>query len=166
MNRQTESILDPTYVNIQYLEVKWNTTHYIEEPLPSHPCSDAELGLEPSKGSAEYMKPHPYYDTVVNVWKKKFVCIDSKDRYVHGNFNTEKARNIRVRLNRCRGQENNCKTDDEITEFVKGKYMIVYMNQIRFDDSKYGAESIVKESRADWYRIRTKAQDEYPYLVK
>ena len=92
--------------------------------------------------------------------------MDKEERYIHGNFNTEKARNIRVRLNRCRGQQNNCKTDHEITEFVKGKYMIVYMNQIRFDDSKYGEESIIKESRTDWYRIRTKAQDEYPYLVK
>ena len=44
--------------------------------------------------------------------------------------------------------------------------MIVYMNQIRFDDSKYGEESIIKESRVDKYRIRTMAQDEYPYLVK
>ena len=60
--------------------------------------------------------------------------MNEDDRYISGSFDTSKARNIRIRLNRCRSEDKDyCKTDDEITDFVRGKYMMIYKNQIRFD---------------------------------
>ena len=76
----------------------------------------------------------PRQDSVdyVNLYRKKFRCIDEKDRFISGNFNTVNASNIRVYLNRCQGKDY-CKTDKEINEFIKGKYLLVYVNEIRFE---------------------------------
>ena len=40
---------------------------------------------------------------------------------------------------------------------------MVYMNEIRFDYSKYGKESIIKESRLDFVRISSEFASEFPY---
>ena len=58
-----EPILDPRYVSIDFIEVRWNSTHYSESILPSHACSEEELGLKSSSG--KYMKPHPYSEPFV-----------------------------------------------------------------------------------------------------
>ena len=63
---------------------------------------------------------------------KNFRCIDEKDRFISGNYNTVNASYIEVELNRCKGKDY-CKTDEEINEFIRGKYLMVYMNQIRFE---------------------------------
>ena len=75
------------------------------------------------------MKPHKYAEPFLRNWKKKFLCINEEDRYIYGSFDTSIGRNIRIRLNRCRSEEENyCKTDEEITSFVKGKYLLIYKN--------------------------------------
>ena len=39
---------------------------------------------------------------------------------------------IEVELLRCQGKDY-CQTDEEIDEFIRGKYLIVYLNEIRFE---------------------------------
>ena len=101
------------------------------------------------------MRPRQDSFDYVKLYRKKFQCIDEKDRFISGNFNTVNASQIRVHLNRCQGKDF-CKSDEEITEFIRGKYLIVYVNEIRFDSQHFGEESIITESRIDWIRISTK----------
>ena len=68
----------------------------------------------------------------VKLFRKKFRCMDEKDRFISGNFNTVNASQIRVSLLKCKGKDY-CKSDEEITEFIKGKYLVMYVNEIRFD---------------------------------
>ena len=75
------------------------------------------------------MKPTPNHRPFISLYKKKFMCMNEEDRYLQGSFDTSRTRNIRVRLNRCRSEEQDyCKSDDEITDFVKGKYILLYKN--------------------------------------
>ena len=91
-------------MTVDFVEVKWNETHYSESPLPSHPCSEEELGLSLEKSNGKYMKPHPYHEPFIRKYKKKFLCLNEEDRYLQGSFDTSKTRNVRVRLNRCRSE--------------------------------------------------------------
>ena len=100
------------------------------------------------------MQPREDSFAFVMLYRKKFRCIDEKDRFISGNFNTKSASQIRVYLNKCQGKDY-CKTEEEINKFIKGKYLIVYVNEIRFDAQFYGEESIIKESRMDWLRVST-----------
>ena len=46
---------------------------------------------------------------------------------------------------KCSG-EDYCKSEEEIDQFVRDKYLILYMNRVRFNADSFGEESIVKES--------------------
>ena len=78
------------------------------------------------------MKPRQDSFDYVKLYRKKLRCIDEKDRFISGNFSTSNASNIRVYLNRCQGRDY-CKTNEEINQFMKDKYLLVYINEIRFE---------------------------------
>ena len=78
------------------------------------------------------MKPRQDSYEYIKLYRKKFRCMDEKDRVISGNFNTVNASQIRVSLLKCKGKDY-CKSDEEITEFIKGKYLVMYVNEIRFD---------------------------------
>ena len=85
----------------------------------------------------------------MRLYQKKFQCLHADDRFIQGNVNSEKATVIRVRLNRCRGKSY-CKSEEEIVKFLKGTYLLLYTEELRFKSGNYGEESIVKEGRLEW----------------
>ena len=98
--------------------------------MPTHKCSKEELGLEGY--NARSMKPRKDALKLLELYKDKFLCLDENNLFLRGNFDTNKTSNIRIKLNRCTGKEY-CKSEKEINDFIRGKYLMVYLNQIRFD---------------------------------
>ena len=49
-----------------------------------------------------------------------------------------------------------CKTEEEIDDFMRGKYLLLLNNQIRFDAQEYNEDSIKMESRIRWITLSTK----------
>ena len=98
------------------------------------------------------------------MYQKKFQCLHDADRHTQGNFNSEKASVIRVRLNKCLDKPY-CKSEEEIVEFFKGKYLLLYVEEVRFKSSFFGEDSIVREGRLEWLRIGTLSQLEYPFYI-
>ena len=163
-----ESILSPDYANIKFEYSEWDILEsgtiidrvfYIE----SHPCSERELGLTGNHSS--FQPIHETSTAYVNLYKHKFVCLDQEDLEIQGTFSSKKAKLLRATLNRCSGHDY-CKSQEEINEYLENKYLLLLINQIRFDSERYGEESIVPESRVDWIRVSTKIQFEQPYSVK
>ena len=98
------------------------------------------------------------------MYQKKFQCLHKDDRFTQGNVNSEIASVLRLRLNKCQGKSY-CKSDEEIIKFFRGKYILLYMEEIRFKSGFFGEKSIVKEGRLEWLRIGTLSQLEYPYYI-
>ena len=48
---------------------------------------------------------------------------------------------------------------------MRGKYLLLLNNQIRFDSHNYHEEAIVMESRIRWITLSTKMQFQYPFVV-
>ena len=87
---ETEPILDPSIGEIEFRRKGWSkTSDSFNEVIKSHQCSDQELGIIDS--SPKYMKPRQDSFEYVKVYRKKFRCIDEKDRFISGNFNTVNA---------------------------------------------------------------------------
>ena len=63
-------------------------------------------------------------------------------------------------------KRDDCKTEEEVAEFMKDKYLLLLSNQIRFDSSQYSEESIVPESRLLWLNTSNKSQLEQTFYVK
>ena len=58
--------------------------------IPSHYCSAEELGLQGSDSHMMPVQQNSFQE--VTKYQKKFSCADKKDMYIHGSFNSSKAR--------------------------------------------------------------------------
>ena len=65
---------------------------------------------------------------------------------------------------KCRNYEY-CKSEEEINEYMRKRYLILLTNQIRFDPNNLGKEAIVKESVIEWFRLSVKTQQDFPKLL-
>ena len=93
----TEPILDPTYGKIVFNSYQWGYgPELIAEriEIKTHPCTREELGLDDDLDSSNAM----FYPIrvnnkeIVDKYWRKFVCIDKKDMFIHGSYNSRKAR--------------------------------------------------------------------------
>lgn len=74
--------------------------------------------------------------------------------YLYGDYNSPRARLIELQLEMCLDKPY-CKSKDEITEFMRDKYLILLYNQINFDSDLYGENSIIPESNLIWIPVNT-----------
>ena len=81
--------------------------------------------------------------------------------YIYGDFSAASARLIDIKLVKCHDQDY-CKSDEEILDFVANKFMLLMKNQIRWNHEKFGKDSFVKESLMDWVTINTQARVTLP----
>ena len=58
-----------------------------------------------------------------------------------------------------------CKSDEEILEFFRMKYLFVIKNEKLFDANKYGLESIVEQCTITWLSINTQVRQSIPYKI-
>ena len=70
--------------------------------------------------------------TIEKYWKK-FVCIDKEDMSLNGAFNSENARQMNIQIVRCSNEDEQetgikCKEKEEITTFMKQKYLYMLYN--------------------------------------
>ena len=56
---------------------------------------------------------------------------------VRGDYNSNTAQLLIIALNRCHPDNSPegvvCKSDQEIDDFIRGKYLVIFNNEIRFD---------------------------------
>ena len=62
------------------------------------------------------------------------------------------GKNLLLEFRKCEGRDD-CKTDAEIIEWIKQKFIVVLYNQVGFDPEGYGDEAIVKDSRFEYVPI-------------
>ena len=84
---------------------------------------------------------------------------------IYGNFQAEKARLLGVQLVKCTNRPGYCKTEEEILDYFRGKYLILLYNEIRFDQKFYGDESIKARSHMAWLPINTQVRQTLPFKV-
>lgn len=165
---EQENILTPEIGSFSFQYSKWyfndnGVLEYETHELETHRCSDEELGLT---GSHSEFKPiRESNRAYVSLYRRKFVCVNRHDLEIYGDFDSKKAQQLRILLNRCIGHDY-CKSVDEINAYLKGKYVLLLKNEIRFDSTRYSEESIISESRLDWLRVITKQQQNLTYQIQ
>ena len=125
-----EPILDPTYGSLHLNHYRWgqpedeaNGRHR----LPQHACTREELGLDEDRTSAMFMPAYEPSYNEINFYSKKLQCVESENLSIHGDYNSYKAQMLNVQLVRCHDR-NDCKTDAQITEFFKNKFILLIYN--------------------------------------
>ena len=77
----------------------------------------------------------------VELYQKKFVCIDKEDLRLWGDFESDFARQFNIDIVKCNGSQS-CKNDTEIEEYFKGKYLLILTNQVLFNNANYGQSAV------------------------
>ena len=83
------------------------------------------------------------------------ICIDSDDMMIKGDYNSNSAQMLLVTFNRCHDRSD-CKTKEDIDEFIRGKYLVVLTNTVRFDSLLLADSAVVRESILTWYPVSYK----------
>lgn len=81
-------------------------------------------------------------------------CLDSADSKVGGSYDGNLFQAIYIQLHRCSDKEY-CMDDGAITEYFKRSALLLLHNQIRFDASIFGRDSITRQSDVSWVPIST-----------
>ena len=89
---------------------------------------------------------------VVDLYANKFDCVPEKDLRISGDWNSNSGKSLYAVFNKCSGSDD-CKSEEEIEEFLRGAYVMVLYNQIRFDGSRFHEDAILPESRVKWMPI-------------
>ena len=79
--------------------------------------------------------------------------MDADELEVFGTIGSLEGQVVDVDIVKCVGDDNYCKSDEEIRAYFASQYMHILKNQIRFDQSKYGPEAIILESENDTVAI-------------
>ena len=64
---------------------------------------------------------------------------------VWGDYNSAKAQQLAIKFKMCEGRAD-CESEASTREWLRGKYILLLYNQIRFDTNNYFYESAVSES--------------------
>ncbi len=74
----------------------------------------------------------------VTSYRDYFLCMNSEDTRVNGEYDSFAGRMIYVRLNYNCKIEGKCSDEEKSKQLFKGGYMFLLANRIRFDNKKYG----------------------------
>ena len=93
-------ILDPSYGSLIFNSYSWGAnedgTFFTErKKLNSHLCTDYEFGLNNAANDGEGAKflPPDYTSAgYIELYKKKFICLNEEDIFIYGDFTTPKTR--------------------------------------------------------------------------
>ena len=56
------------------------------------------------------------------------MCIKPEDAYIYGNYDSYSGRMLRFALEKCTDTDKNCKSEQEIIDFISSKYLILLSN--------------------------------------
>ena len=95
-------------------------------------------------------------------------CVDQEYFTLNGDFNSNVGSQFNAQFVRCTKEshpEIDCHSEEEITDFIRGKFILLLFNELRFDSRYYSDEAIIKESRVTWVPINSQIRQTIPYKV-
>ena len=140
-------------------------THYYE--VASRPCTVEDLGLE-----GDNSKFWPLSDNAqksVEAYKDKLQCIDD-DIEVRGAYNSDVTQSLSIQFVACDrtipGNEDKCRTHDEIRNFMKRKFIMTLENYSRFNLDEYNKNKITREAHIVWHPMNSILRQESVNIIK
>ena len=162
-DKDPEMINEPDYATVKAFHKTWTTNSFDMEKIQTRPCTQKELGLGPEGFDDPFSRFYPIFDDYRDWFEfywQKLSCIDDKVT-VHGDYNSHTVSHFQIHLVKCDpDQRTTCKSEEEITEWLKRKFIIVVNNQRRFNQHEYGVNKVTSESLFTWFPIKSTDRQE------
>ena len=78
----------------------------------------------------------------VGFYRDHYLCIDSKDTKIYGNFDSKEGRMIYLRLSYKCKVENECTEEENSKNLFKKGWIFLLANRIKFENKKYGSDAL------------------------
>ena len=162
--------IDPAYGDLKLFSKSWNYEEYLGwRELEWEFCPQDYFQY----GSHRSDQPRFYetFSTIqdMEMYSTSLRCIKNldKDSVIWGNFNTGNATAVLVMFEKCDSEKNQivCKSEEEINQWLKGRYIIVLENQKKFQSYKFGNERFKESAEVKWYPLNPDARTEYVSMV-
>ena len=145
-DNEEEEILDPSYGELIVQTREWGVKpdgSFIREfnQLDTHLCSEEELGLSEDKSQATFMPIDENSETYIRTYRKKMLCLNKEDLGFYGSWDSKNTRMMNIQLRKCTNRLD-CKSDRQIKEFFRDKFILLLHNQIFFDDTDFNESSV------------------------
>jgi len=146
-----------------YYEV-WNETYNDVEEIPIRPCTLQDFGIDSNNETKQQFFKADIGK--VEEFKRKINILQCMTEPVNlvGNWNTETAKVLEFYFEKCDSEKREtCKSEEEVQEWMKDKYLILAYNRQLFMTDKFGEKRFKKNSYLDWLPvdIETKIMNRY-----
>ena len=109
---ETEPLYDSRYGDLTLEHHGWDSLRLetSSTALPTHSCSDEELGLD---ANAEFPIFAGSFNEV-KTWKKKFRCTNNENLVIYGDYNSPKAQQFSIKFKFCdASKRSDCHSKEE-----------------------------------------------------
>lgn len=109
------------------------------------------------------------YEHSLEFNKKKFKCMDRSDIELYGNYNSDSAKLLSFRVERCQNFTAAgvpCAEESEIDQYLKDKFMLVIYNQKIFNVTEYHEEARKFVAKMAWIKISTRLPQQIPFEMQ
>ena len=132
-------------------------------PLTMRSCTQTELGLGPDgfdDPQSKFYTAHSNSIMWLQKYQKKLNCVD-ENIVISGNYQSLKASHLQIQLQKCDNlTRSDCKSDEEITQWLRRKFIVVVNNSDRFNQEDYTDNKVVRESVFTWFPIKSTSREE------
>jgi hypothetical protein len=136
-----------------YYEV-WNETYNDVEEIPIRPCTLQDFGIDANNETKQQFFKADIGK--VEEFKRKINILQCMTEPVNlvGNWNTESAKVLEFYFEKCDSEKREtCKSEEEVQEWMKDKYLILAYNRQLFMTDKFGEKRFKKNSYLDWLPV-------------
>lgn len=95
----------------------------------------------------------------MELWKKKFKCIEPEKAQIWGDFDSSIGGNLFITFDMCDGHDY-CESKEDILDWLRGKYIVLLYNRRRFDQQSYFDKSVTENSKLQYVRVNTQMRQQ------
>ena len=120
--------------------------------------NDRNLFYEPAKSALKD----------IDNYGGKLQCIDNiDDLRLWGNYNTPDTRNLMIVFDKCNNATSPviCKSDAEIKEWMRFKYILTYFNQKKLVLDKFEEDRVSYLATTSWLALNSESRTDYGFVI-
>ena len=84
---------------------------------------------------------------------------------LQGDYNAAKTRSIVIEFQKCE-KKAYCKSDTEIKDWLKRKFILTYTNRKRFQIEEFNNQKIIDEAKTTWIPINSQLREDVVFQLQ
>ena len=93
--------------------------------------------------------------------------VNASDLSIQGKYDASAAKNLMVIVQKCNPEtsEVTCKSDAEIEEWLRYKFILIVRNQRKFIQYQFGEKRVQKAAELKWYSVNNVMRSDNPMVI-